>query len=64
MIESLMKLQILANKRLLGALVCYAVLAIIGALALDGILRAAVICFFAILTVKTLIHSQKDNGMR
>jgi hypothetical protein len=63
MIETSMKAPIFANKRLLGALACYAILALIGALALDGILRAAVLCLFAILTVKTLIHSQKDAGM-
>jgi hypothetical protein len=59
----LMKLPTLANKRLLGALVCYAILALIGALALDGILRAAVLCLFAILAVKTLIHAHKDEEM-
>jgi hypothetical protein len=61
-----MKMAILANKanrRLASALVCYAILALIGALTLDGILRAAVLCFFAILTIKTLIHSQKDEEM-
>jgi len=63
MIGPSMKATMFANKRLLGALACYAILALIGAVALDGILRAAVLCFFAILTVKTLIHSQKDDGM-
>ncbi len=63
MIEPSMKTTIFANRRLLGALACYAILALIGVLALDGILRAAVLCFFAILTVKTLIHSQKDDDM-
>lgn len=63
MIQSSMKAQIFANKRRLGALACYAILALIGTLTLDGILRAAVLCFLAILTVKTLIHSQKDDEM-
>lgn len=63
MIKTSMKAPFFANKRLLGALACYAVLALIGALALDGILRAAVLCLFAILTVKTLIHYQKDDEM-
>lgn len=63
MIDASMKAPLFANKRLLAALACYAVLALIGALALDGILRAAVLCFFAILTVKTLIHAQKDDEM-
>lgn len=58
-----MKAFILANRRLIGALACYAVLALIGALALDGMLRGAVLCFFAILTVKTVIHSRKDEEM-
>lgn len=52
-----------ANRRLAVALSCYAVLALIGALALDGILRAAVLCFMAILAVKTVIHSRKDEEM-
>jgi hypothetical protein len=55
------KLPILANKRLVGALVCYGALALIAVLALDGILRAAVLCLFAILTMKTLIHAHKDE---
>ncbi len=52
-----------ANRRLALALACYAILALIAAFALDGILRAAVLCLFAILTVKTLIHSRKDEQM-
>ena len=63
MIPSRMETNFLANKRLLGALACYAILALIGALALDGILRGAVLCFLAILAVKTLIHSRKDELM-
>ena len=63
MIQPSMKAQLLANKRLLGALACYAILALIGTLTLEGILRAGVLCFFAILIVKTLIHSKKDDGM-
>lgn len=50
-----------AHRRLAAALACYAVLALICALALDGILRAAVLCLFAILAVKTLIHARKDE---
>jgi hypothetical protein len=56
-----MKIQFFANKRLLAALGCYAVLAAIAALTLEGILLGAVLCLFAILTVKTLIHAQKDE---
>ena len=61
-----MKITLLANKahrRLAGALASYVILALIGALTLEGILRGAVLCFFTILTVKTLIHSQKDDEM-
>lgn len=61
-----MKIALLENKahrRLAVALACYAILALIGALTLTGILRAAILCFFAILAVKTLIHSQKDEEM-
>jgi 4-hydroxybenzoate polyprenyltransferase len=42
---------------------CYAILALIGAVALDGILRAAVLCLFAILAVKTVIHTINDDEM-
>jgi 4-hydroxybenzoate polyprenyltransferase len=42
---------------------CYAVLALVGAVALDGILRAAVLCLFAILAVKTVIHAIHDEEM-
>lgn len=61
-----MKITVLENKenrRLALALACYAILALIGALALDGILRAGVLCFLAILAVKTVAHAQKDKGM-
>jgi hypothetical protein len=51
------------NKRLYGALAGYAVLALLGAFALDGILRGGVLCFLAILAVKTLAHAKKDEGM-
>ena len=50
-------------KRLYGALASYAVLALIAALALDGILRGGVLCFLAILAVKTLAHAKKDEEM-
>jgi len=49
------------NRRLAIALACYAGLAVIGAVALDGVLRAAVLCFLAILAVKTVIHAKKDE---
>ena len=58
-----MKWLTLGNRRLFAALASYAVLATIGALALDGILRGAVLCFLAILAVKTLIHAHKDEEM-
>jgi hypothetical protein len=51
------------NKRLYGALATYAVLALIGALALDGLLRGGVLCLLAILAVKTLAHAKKDEEM-
>jgi hypothetical protein len=52
-----------AHRRLAVALTCYAILALIGALTLDGILRAGVLCFLAILAVKTIAHSQRDEEM-
>jgi|MudIll2142460700_1097286.scaffolds.fasta_scaffold234809_1 hypothetical protein len=58
-----MKLPEIANRRLLIALACYAILALIAFLALDGILRGAVFCVLAILTVKTLIHGRTDEEM-
>ncbi len=51
-----------ANRRLVFALTCYAVLALVGALALDGILRVAVLCFMVLLAVKTIAHA-KDEEM-
>ncbi len=63
MIHLPMKTTFLANKRLLGALACYAVLVVIAVVELDGILRGAVLCLFAILVVKTLVHSGKDEQM-
>jgi hypothetical protein len=36
---------------------CYGVLALVAALALDGILRGAVLSFLAILAVKTIAHA-------
>lgn len=59
-----MKIPTHASKQLIGALICYAILALIGALALDGILRGAVLCFFAILAIKTISHAQKDEEMQ
>jgi hypothetical protein len=58
-----MKTPIFANKKLLVALGCYAALAVIGILTLEGILLGAVLCLFTILTVKTLIHACKDEEM-
>ena len=58
-----MKLPEIANRRLLAALACYAVLALVALLALDGILRGAVFCVLAILAVKTLIHARSDEEM-
>ncbi len=50
------------QRRLAVALACYAVLALIGALALDGILRGAVLCLMALLAFKTIMHA-KDEEM-
>jgi len=41
-------------------MICYAVLALIGALALEGFLRGAVLALLAILAVKTLIHVRRE----
>ena len=54
MIESL-------RRRLTGAMICYAALALIGTFALDGILRGAVLSLLAILAVKTLIHAGRSE---
>jgi len=51
------------NLRLAVAMACYAVLAAIAILALDGFLRSVVLFFFAILAVKTIAHS-KDEEMK
>jgi len=51
------------QKRLYVALACYAVLALTGALALDGYLRGGVICLLAVLAVKTLTHANQDEEM-
>jgi len=56
-------MSISGKKRLCGALACYAVLALIGALALDGLLRGGVICLIAVLAIKTLAHAKKDEEM-
>jgi hypothetical protein len=58
-----MNMPIFSNRRLTIALACYAVLALIAALALDGILRGAVLCLLAILAVKTFAHAKKDEEM-
>ena len=58
-----MTMSISGKKRLCGALACYAVLALIGALALDGLLRGGVICLIAVLAIKTLAHAKKDEEM-
>jgi hypothetical protein len=61
-----MKLGLLKDKssrKLAIAMACYVILALTGALLLDGMLRAAVLCFFAILAVKTWVHSRKDEEL-
>ncbi len=45
--------------RLLAALSCYGVLALVAVFALNGFLRAALLCFIAILAVKTIRHKDK-----
>ncbi len=49
------------NSRLAVAMASYAVLALVAIFALDGFLRSAVLFFFAILAVKTFIHSKDDE---
>ncbi len=49
--------------RFVAAMASYAVLAIIAIFALDGFLRSVVLFFFAILAVKTIVHS-KDEEMK
>jgi hypothetical protein len=56
-----MKSATLASRRLLIAMTCYAILALIGVLALDGVVRGALLCFLAILAVKTFIHAKREQ---
>ncbi len=56
-----MKSSLIANRRLLAAMSCYAVLGLIGALFLDGVLRGGLLCFLAILALKTYIHTKKEQ---
>jgi len=51
------------NQRLYIALASYAILALIGALVLDGVLRGGVLCLLAILAIKTVAHAKKDEEM-
>jgi hypothetical protein len=51
------------NLRLAAAMAAYAILALIAIAALDGYLRGVVLFFFAILAVKTIVHS-KDEDMK
>lgn len=51
-----------ADRRLLAALSCYGAIALAAALALDGVLRGGVVCFVAILAVKTIAHAN-DRGL-
>ena len=51
------------KKRLAVATTCYALLGLMGVLFLDGVLRWAVLCFMAILAVKSFVHAQKDEEM-
>ena len=46
------------DKRLAVALGCYAILAVIAAIFLDGVLRALMLCFLAILALKS-IHAPR-----
>ncbi len=52
-----------AKKRLAVATTCYALLGLTGVLFLDGVLRWAVLCFMAILAVKSFAHAHKDEEM-
>jgi hypothetical protein len=58
-----MKAPFHASRKLLIALSCYLILALIGTFMLEGILRAAVLCLFLILTIKTLIHARDDEDL-
>ena len=51
------------NMRLMAAMGSYVVLAVVAIFALDGFLRSVVLFFFAILAVKTIVHS-KDEEMK
>jgi hypothetical protein len=51
------------TRKLVIAMACYLILALIGGVLLDGMLQAALLCFLAILAIKTLIHSRKDDEM-
>jgi hypothetical protein len=51
------------RKRLVVAIACYLFLGLIGALFLEGVLLWAVLCFLAILAVKTFVHAKKDEVM-
>ncbi len=51
------------RKRLVVAIACYLFLGLIGALFLEGVLLWAVLCFLAILAVKTFVHAKKDEAM-
>jgi hypothetical protein len=48
------------NRRLVVALAAYAILALVAILALDGLLRTAVLLLFALLAGKTLAHSNDE----
>jgi hypothetical protein len=49
------------NLRLAAAMAAYAVLALIALIALDGFLRGIVLFLFALLAVKTIVHSKDDE---
>jgi len=47
--------------RLLAALSCYGVLALVAGFALEGFLRGALLCFIAILAAKTIAHAGDEK---
>ncbi len=49
-----------AKRKLLGAFFCYLILAAAAVWMLDGFLRGAVLCFLAILAVKTVVHAEDE----
>jgi cytochrome c-type biogenesis protein CcmE len=49
-----------ANPRLLIAMFCYLVLILVAVFMLQGFLRNIVLFFFAILIVKTIVHSRDE----